>query len=317
MFLMGQSLKKILRQLLLLSLFLFIANATYAQNQAGMVNKPGGGQVFSAEQYKIDRMKAEMKPNTTIYSGSKTPSTTTTNSPTSTYEPGTGWRTSKRVWRKKNYELDYRTRSKKSKRKETMGLSFSYPKDTGVEVTHENDGIEAYDNTVFHDHRKEYQEYNNIFYALNYSFKEGADSSFGFGLQFIARNSSFHDCDDYTFLSFFITAGGEFMYYKKKMGENDKFTSGFFPELRDDIPEMFDLSNYTKSSKNFSIKEISQLGVIQWEDELMVIINGEIIYQDKLSRCPVQLSKTPYNLFLNKGAVVFYEGEEIYVEKKH
>jgi len=29
------------------------------------------------------------------------------------------------------------------------------------------------------------------------------------------------------------------------------------------------------------------------------------------------LGKTPYNLFLNKGTVTFFNGEEMYIEKKH
>jgi hypothetical protein len=304
----------------ILVLILLIFSGLNLSAQDGRVNLPGGGTTFSAEQYKIDRMKRELKPNTNLPSSSRATSTTT-NKPSgnssSTYEPGSGWRTSTRVWREKKYELDYRRMARKAKAKETKGLDFDYPKDKGVEVTHTNDGIAVFDNTVFHDHKKEYQEYNNLYYDLNYSFREAVDSSFGFGLLFNSHNSSFHDCKEYTFLSFFITAAGDFMFYKKKMGKADKFTSGFFPELQDDVPGIFELEKYTKAAKKITNKEINQLGVVQWENELVVIVNNEIIYQDGQSKCPVQLNQTPYNIFLNKGTVIFFDGEEIYVEKKH
>ncbi len=238
----------------------------------------------------------------------------------SKYEPGAGWRTSTRVWREEKYELDYRSQAKKAKSKEAKGLEFKYPKGKGVEVTHENEGIAVFDNSVFHDHRKKkdwWHSYNNFLYELDYSFKENSDSSFGFGMQFIGKNDDLHDCNDYTFFSFFVSAGGKLMYYKKRMGKNDKFTSGFFPELKDDIPEMFELSNYRKASQKISLADTNHLFISQWKNELIISINGQTIYQDRLSRCPVQLSQTPYNLFLNKGAVIFYKGEEMYVEKRH
>jgi hypothetical protein len=237
-----------------------------------------------------------------------------------TYEPGSGYKTSTRVWREETLAIDYRSNAKKAKAKEINGLSFNYPKDKGVEVTHNKTGISAYDNSVFHNHDNKKtgsNTYNNFLYELDFSFHPKSTKDFGFGFQFIGKNDSFHDCDDHTFFSFVITAGNKLIYYKKKMGINDKFTSGFFPELKDDIPEMFNLDEYKTIRETITLREINHLFVSQWKNELVISINNVTIYKDALSRCPVMLQKTPYNLFLNTGTVTFFNGEEIYIEKKH
>lgn len=289
-----------------------------AQRQPGMVDKPGGGQVFNAEQYKIDRMKVAPAPNTNNYYY-RAPSGSTSGSSSSrssvSYDAGSAYMTNPKEWKRMELELDYRKYGRKSKSKETEGIDISSFGDDGVEVTHEEDGIQAYNTTVFHNHKKEYGLYNNILYDLYYSLPLTNSDDFGFGLQFIAHSSSFHECNEYTFLSFFITPRGKLYYMKKKLPSAK--TSGYFGSLQRDIPEMFRLENYTKTDINAELKDLNLLTVTQWKNRFTIAINNDIIYEDQLSRCPVMLDATPYNLFLNKGKVQFFKGNELYTEKKH
>ncbi len=287
-----------------------------AQYQAGMVNKPGGGQVFNAEQYKIDRMKEASKPNTN-YGIFNAPSSSEKKNEysSSSYSPGSNYMNSKKEWRRKELTLDYRKYAKKANSKETAGLNFKFSDKESVDVSHSNEGIEVYKTNVFHNHNKEYHEYNNILYDLYYTLPLTNTPDFGFGLQFIGRNSSFHECNDYTFFSFFITAGGKLLYLKKKISEEN--ATGLYSLLRKEVPEMFDINSYTSIPINAELKDRNLLTITQWKDKLSLGINSDVIYVDKLSKCPISLLFTPNNLFLNKGTVTFFEGQEMYTEKKH
>ncbi len=217
-------------------------------------------------------------------------------------------------WKRKELALNYRKYTKKSKSKDVQGLHFTYPNEQSVEVAHDLNGIHAYNTTVFHNHQKEYDEYNNFQYDLYYSLPITNTDSFGFGMQLIGHNSTFHECKDYTFFSFFITAGGNFYYLNKHVSA--KSTSGFFGSLEKDIPEMFILGNYKSIPINAELKDMNLLTFTQWENKLKIAINDDVIFENEFSQCPIQLDACPYNLFLNKGTVVFYEGSELYTEKK-
>jgi hypothetical protein len=302
-------------KVVLLMMATLLSVAASAQRQPGMVDKPGGGQVFNAEQYKIDRMRVAPAPNTSNYYRAPTNSTTGSARSTSSYDAGSAYMTNPKEWKRMEMELDYRKYGRKSKSRETEGLDIKTYGDNGIEVTHEEDGIQAYNTTVFHNHKKEYDFYNNILYDLYYSLPLTNSDDFGFGLQFIGHSSTFHECKEYTFFSFFIMPRGKLYYFKKKLPSAK--TSGFFGSLQRDIPEMFRLENYTKIDINAELKDLNLLTVTQWKNKFTIAINSDIIYEDRLSRCPVRLESTPYNLFLNKGKVQFFQGNELYTEKKH
>jgi len=302
-----------MKKILISFLLLFISFIGVTQNQPGMVNKPQGGQTFNAEQYKIDRMKAAPKPNINMNTTATAP--TQSNTSSSNYDAGAGYMKNRKEWNRKELALDYRKYSKKSKSKETQGLIFKYPDEQNVDVTHDLDGISAYNTTVFHNHQKEHDDYNNFQYDLYYSLPLTNTDSFGFGMQLIGHNSTFHECKDYTFFSFFITAGGKFYYLKKNIPS--KLTSGFFGALEKNNPEMFALKNYESIPINAELKDVNLLTFTQWKNELKIAINDDVIFENKFSQCPVELDACPYNLFLNKGTVTFFEGSELYTEKKN
>ncbi len=302
--------KKINNAASFLIILIFSGASVFAQQQPGVRDGK-----FNAEQYKIDRMKSEAKPNTNIPVNGKKEETRSNGR---LLKPGEKLTNYDDFVFTNERKLNYSKVVLTSEKKKIKTLEFEHTEINKLDVTHNKSGLEMYPSDLFHERELSTWSYNNFKYEISFSFDESAPGDFGVGYSFSTRPSDKHACDEYLFFAFIIMKDGRFLFQKSVL--NRYKTYGTFNKLKKDAPHFFDTTNYTiaEYAKQKPAQNSIRLTIQQIKGDFQIHINSIPVYQseDYGFDCPVYSGETPYNIFLNKGKVRFGTGKELYIDKQ-